>query len=113
MEYTLPSIGQILFGWDVKPTAKVIALVIRDYASDQMDDNEAASKVTISKDKLGSISNASADGVDAALKELRDNGFLEETPGKSKNAPHSYRLHVGNNKHYKTKADWNFKKNSQ
>jgi len=102
-EAILPSYNQIMYGWDLKPTAKVIALVLRDFAIENQNE-----KVTISLSKLASITGASESGVTAALKQLQNKGFLQDTAGKSKLEAHTYTLHLGNTKGYK-----NYKKKKQ
>jgi len=36
IRYKLPTKNQILFLWDVKPTAKVVGLIIQDWANEEM-----------------------------------------------------------------------------
>jgi hypothetical protein len=97
-EPILPTYKQIMYGWKIKPAARNIALVLRDFALE----NESE-KVTISALKLASITGASETGVTAALKQLVDKGFLQDTPGKTKLEAHTYTLHLGNAKDYKKK----------
>jgi DNA-binding transcriptional MocR family regulator len=112
MTYQLPTYRQILYGWNVKPTAKVVALVLRDFADKQMDEESPApGKVTISIGKLAKITGASEDGVNGALDELQSRGFVEsDRPGPDKNkrkasdkqkSAYHYRLHRGASKYYK------------
>ena len=37
IRYKLPTRKQILFSWDVKPTAKVVGLIIQDWADEEME----------------------------------------------------------------------------
>jgi hypothetical protein len=129
IRYKLPTRKQILFSWDVKPTAKVVGLIIQDWADEEMEcigdkaynhmpqtereefdrDQLKKAKITVSIRKLAEISNASRGGVNAALDELQEKGFVESNrPMKGKGAnerkEYYYRLHQGNQKWYKRKT---------
>jgi hypothetical protein len=97
-EATLPTYKQIMYGWKIKPTARNIALVLRDFALENLSE-----KVTISGLKLAAITGASEAGVISALKELMNKGFVQDIPGKTKKEAHTYILHMGNAKDYKKK----------
>jgi hypothetical protein len=103
-EYTLPSYRQIMYHWPIKPVARNIALVLRDFAEEQMETNENASKVTISVTKLAKITHASENGVNSGLDELQSKGYADsdrpnkenrrETLQAKTRTPYYFRLHV-------------------
>jgi Fic family protein len=95
-EPILPTYKQIMYGWSAKPTARNVALVLRDFALENHNE-----KVTISVGKLAAITDASETGITAAIKQLVGKGFLQDTPGKTKLEAHTYTLHLGNVKNYK------------
>jgi DNA-binding GntR family transcriptional regulator len=129
MRYKLPTKKQILFLWDVKPTAKVVALIIQDWADERMEDisdkaynnmpqtereefhkNQLGkAKITVSIRELAEISNASRGGVNAALDDLQEKGFVESNrpkrgKGVNERKEYYYRLHQGNQTSYKRKT---------
>jgi hypothetical protein len=128
IRYKLPTRKQILFSWDVKPTAKVVGLIIQDWAEEEMEcisdkaynhvpetereefdrDQLKKAKITVSIRTLEEISNASRGGVNAALDELQEKGFVEsnrpmEGKGVNERKEYYYRLHQRNQTWYKRK----------
>jgi hypothetical protein len=115
MSDALPTYLQIVYNWKVKPTACKVALVLRDFAEEQMDDAEDApkAKVTIAVNKLASIVNATEGAINTALDELQSKGFVESNrpkPEDRKNStqqktrkPYYYRLRPGDTKFHKPK----------
>jgi hypothetical protein len=109
--YNLPTENQILFGWNVKPVAKLVALVIRSFAAEQMDNTQDYdhARVTVAVNKLSEITNAKETAVNTALDELEEKGFLEtdrqdekrRSEKAKKRKPYVFRLHVGTDENYK------------
>ena len=119
--YKLPTVRQIVLHWPVKPTAKVVALIIRDFADEKMgnevsqkqydlhmsqqerdeynSDRFRDAKVWISVRKLAAIAHASPEGVDTALDELQSKKLVDSDRPKGKpkrkgnKGSYFYRLH--------------------
>ena len=127
MRYTLPTQRQILFTWDVKPAAKIVALILQDWADKRMGhmsdkeynhmpeseqkehdaEQRQDAKITVSIRKLAEIANASQGGINSALDELQGKGFVEsDRPMKGKDGndrkAYRYRLHQGKPAFFKT-----------
>ena len=113
--YTLPTVRQILFHWDLKPIAKVVALVIRETAEEkigepltdkkynhmsQQDRDEydrerkQDAKVWESARQLSKTARADREAINAALDELQKGKFLDS------DRPLGKPKHRGNKKYY-------------
>ncbi len=72
--------------WKVRPVAKAVAYVIRVRS-----DKEG--RAVMNADQLKRETNATWESISSGIKELRQAGALEVTPGKTKWEPTKYRLH--------------------
>jgi hypothetical protein len=113
-DYELPTYKQIMYHWPIKPVARNIALVLRDFAEEQMEMNENASKVTIAVGKLAKIVRATEQAVNSGLDELQSKGYVDsdrpqkedkivegkiipgrgKTPQAKTRTPYYFRLHI-------------------